>query len=57
LEDKIKKLEDDWAGMEQQVREANEARQSLANDLQIMTSERDRVLKEKGSLEVSGMGR
>ena len=52
-DEKLKKLEGERASMESQVRETKESYQSLSGDLQLMTSERDRIMGEKRRLEVS----
>ena len=51
-EEKVRQLEGERAKWEQQVRQANETYQNIAEDLRLMTGERDKATQEKTGLEV-----
>lgn len=53
-EEKLKKLEGEQGGLERKVREATDASNSIADDLKLMTNQRDQLSQEKRNLEVSG---
>lgn len=53
-EEKLKRLEGEQGALERKVREATDASNSIADDLRLMTNQRDQLSQEKRNLEVSG---
>ena len=52
-EDKLKKLEGEQGALERRAQEATDASNRVADDLGLMTNQRDQLVQEKRNLEVS----